>query len=300
MRIDRILATTNPCFSVEFFPPKTDKGVDQLYATVDELKRLDPAFVSVTYGAGGSTRDRTIGIVRTLIDDHGLTGMAHLTCVGATVDELSEVIDHMANVGIENVLALRGDAPEGAESWEATDGGLTNAADLAALVASKLDCAIGGACFPETHPEAVDEATDLDYLKRKVDSGAQFLITQLFFESELYFDFVERARDRGIDVPIIPGVMPIRSYEQIVRFSGFCGSSIPASLAEQMEALEGDQRAELDLGIAWAANQCTELLAGGAPGIHFYALNRPEATRAVLGALRASRPWERAAPAVSA
>ena len=294
MRIDEILAGSDePVFSIEFFPPRDSEGVQRLFETVETLKPLAPSYVSVTYGAGGATRDGTVEIATRIKRDHGLEVMAHLSCVGETTEGLIEIIDRIGAAGIDNVLALRGDPPRGEEEFKRPDGGLSSAAELAAFISERYDFAIGGACFPEVHPEAANLEADLAYLKTKVTSGASFLITQLFFDSRVYFDFVEAAREAGIDVPIIPGVIPIISYPQIVRFCKLCAASIPKPLAEAMEALDGDSGAEAELGIAYAARQCEELLAGGAPGIHFYTLNRAAATRAVLSAVRASRPWER-------
>ncbi len=294
MRIDRILDTSRPIFSFEFFPPRDPEGVELLFETVEALKPLEPDFVSVTYGAGGATRDGTVDIATKLKREHGLETMAHLSCVGETSEGLVQILDQLETNGIENVLALRGDPPRGEPDFARPEGGLGCAAELAAFISERYDFAIGGACFPEVHPEAESLEGDLAYLKTKVTSGARFLITQLFFDNRVYFDFVEAARATGIDVPIIPGVIPIVSYPRIVRFCGLCSASIPQPLAEAMEELEGDAEAEAELGIAYAARQCEELLAGGAPGVHFYTLNRAPATRAVLGALRVSRPWERA------
>jgi methylenetetrahydrofolate reductase (NADH) len=300
MRIDEIIRSTYPCFSFEFFPPKTEEGMATLLETIPALKPLEPAFCSVTYGAAGSTRDRTVEIVRKIKDEFGLEAMAHLSTVGSTVDELKEVLAEVEAAGIDNVLALRGDPPKGEGKWKPTPGGVNSAAELAGLISGEFDFAIGGACFPEVHPEAPDLETDLAYLKTKVENGATFLITQLFFDNQLYWGFVPEARAVGIDVPIIPGIMPIRSFKQIRRFCEFCGASIPERLEAQMTALGGDEQAEFELGVAYAAQQCAELLAGGAPGLHFYTLNRAPATRAILGALRAARPWERGAGAQSA
>ncbi len=294
MRIDQILNRDVPVFSIEFFPPKTPAGVDALFETVEALKPLAPDFVSVTYGAGGATRDGTVEIATRIKREHGLEAMAHLSCVGETREGLTEILDRFEEAGISNVLALRGDPPRGEASFEVPDGGLSSAAELAGFISERRDFAIGAACFPEVHPEAASPAADLAYLKSKVDAGAAFLITQLFFDNRVYFEFVESARSIGIDVPIIPGVIPIASYEQVARICALCDASIPRQLSAAMEALGGDAEAEALLGVAFAARQCEELLAGGAPGIHFYALNRAPGTRAVLSALRASRPWERA------
>ncbi len=219
--------------------------------------------------------------------------MAHLSCVGETREGLTEILDRFAAIGIENVLALRGDPPRGETEFVPPADGLSSAAELTGFITGDYPFTIGGACFPEVHPEADDLAADLAYLKTKVDAGASFLITQLFFDNQAYFDFVDAARARGIAVPIIPGVIPITSFGQVARICELCDASIPSELAEAMGALGGDAEAEALLGVAFAASQCEELLAAGAPGIHFYALNRAPGTRAVLAALRASRPWER-------
>ena len=293
MRIDEILPSTYPCFSVEFFPPKTDEGRENLFETVSVLRELDPAFFSVTYGAGGATREGTLETTRTIKDSYGVEAMAHLSCVGETAESLREIIDRIATAGIDNILALRGDPPRGQTDFVQPEGGLGSAAELAGLISEiHPELAIGGSSFPEVHPEAASLEADLAYLKTKLENGASFLITQLFFDNRHYFDFVPAARAAGIGVPIIPGVMPITSYAQIRRFCEICEATIPGPLAAAMEALDGDERAEFELGVAYASQQCAELLAGGAPGVHFYALNRWPATRAILGALRASRPWE--------
>ena len=294
MRIDDLLAEDGPVFSFEFFPPKTPEGVETLYETIRTLAPLEPGYVSVTYGAGGATRDGTVEISTTIKRKHGIETMAHLSCVGETVDKLREILTRLDEGGIENILALRGDPPRGEKEFKPPEGGLTSSSELAALISREFDFGIGGACFPEVHPEAPSLEADIDFLRTKVDAGATFLITQLFFDNQAYWDFVPAARKAGIDVPIIAGIMPITSYAQIQRFCRLCAAVIPDPLGEAMEALGGDEEAEAELGIAYAARQCEELLAGGAPGLHFYTLNKAPATRAILGALKASRPWERA------
>jgi methylenetetrahydrofolate reductase (NADPH) len=219
--------------------------------------------------------------------------MAHLSCVGATREELCEILDGIVEAGIENVLALRGDPPRGETSWRPHPGGLRYSTELAALISERYPIGIGAACFPEIHPEAPDIAHDLRFLKDKVQSGASFLITQLFFDSELYFTFVEEARAAGIDVPIIPGIMPITDVKQIKTITGMCGATIPQRLLEALEWRASDPDAVLQLGVSYATLQCAELLARGAPGIHFYTLNRSPATRAILSALKLLRPWVR-------
>jgi methylenetetrahydrofolate reductase (NADPH) len=293
MRIDEILTARRPVFSVELFPPKSEEATEQLYATARSLRELEPDFVSVTYGAGGSTRDGTVEITRALKDELGFETMAHLSCVGETTEGLAATLDLIAAAGIENVFALRGDPPRGQEDFVQPEGGLGSAAELAEFIGSRWDFAVGGACFPEIHPEAPDLETDLDYLKTKVDAGASFLITQLFFDNSVYFDFVESARAVGIDVPILAGVIPVASFAQTKRICDLCDASIPPPLEAAFAAAGGDETAEFELGVAYAAQQCAELLIAGVPGIHFYALNRAPATRAVLGALKAAKPWDR-------
>jgi methylenetetrahydrofolate reductase (NADPH) len=296
MRIDQLLGTDEPVFSFEFFPPKTPEGMTELFETVQALKPLEPDYVSVTYGAGGATRDGTVEIATRIHEEHGIEVMAHLSCVGETREGLAAILERFSEAGVENVLALRGDPPRGQDDFEQPEGGLASAAELTAFIRERHGFAIGGACFPEVHPEADSLDADLRYLKTKVDAGASFLITQLFFDNRVYWDFVAAAREHGIDVPIIPGVIPIASYGQVARICKLCDASIPAELDAAMGSLGGDLEAEALLGVAVAARQCDELLAGGAPGIHFYALNRAPGVRAVLSALRASRPWERARP----
>jgi methylenetetrahydrofolate reductase (NADPH) len=291
MRIDQIIERQGPTFSVELFPPKTEVAREELFATALSLRELEPDFVSVTYGAGGSTREGTVEITREL-KSLGFETMAHLSCVGETADGLAETLDRIAEAGIENVFALRGDPPRGQADFVQPDGGLGSAAELAAFIGSRWDFTVGGACFPEVHPEAPDLETDLAYLKTKVEAGASFLITQLFFDNQVYFDFVAAARGVGIEVPILAGVIPVASFAQTKRICELCDASIPPRL-EAAFAAAGDERAEFELGVAYAAQQCAELLLAGAPGVHFYALNRAPATRAVLGSLRAALPWKR-------
>ncbi len=301
MRIDQILAAgAGPVFSFEFFPPKTPAGEENLYAALTELRALDPSFVSVTYGAGGSTREKTLEIVHRIRADYDLEAMAHFTCVGATVPELRATLDEMLAAGVDNVLALRGDPPAGHDEWVKTEGGLEYSRELVALIRADYPFAIAAACFPETHIHALSPEADLAHLVEKVDAGVDFLITQLFFDNSLYFDFVSRARAAGIEVPIIPGIMPITHAGQVERMATMCGASIPAGLREELQGRGEDAEAVLDFGVAYATLQCAELLAAGAPGIHFYTLNRSPATRAILSALKLSGPWESApAPAIS-
>jgi methylenetetrahydrofolate reductase (NADPH) len=300
MRIDERLSDgAEPSFSFEFFPPKTDEGERNLGRALAELSRMDPTFVSVTYGAAGSTTEKrkTVEIVSSIKATHGLEAMAHFTCVGATVDELRDMLDTMRDAGIRNVLALRGDPPAGETEWKATEGGLEYSRELIELIRSDYDFTIGAACFPEVHIHADSADSDLRYCKEKVDAGARFLITQLFFENATYWDFVARAREIGIDVPIIPGIMPITNYAQIRRITSLCGSNIPDYLLRELGLRVDQPDAVADFGVAYATLQCADLLAKGAPGIHFYTLNRSTATRAILSALRCVAPWRDAVPA---
>lgn len=295
MRIDSLLAAPGPVFSFEFFPPKTEQGELNLYEALRDLRPLEPSFVSVTYGAGGSTRAKTLKIVRAIKRDFGLEAMAHFTCVAATIPELRATLDEMRDSGIHNVLALRGDPPKGEEVWTATEGGLEYSSELVALLKADYPFAVGAACFPETHIHAASPEDDLAHLAEKVRAGVDFLITQLFFDNSLYFDFVRRARAAGIEVPIIPGILPITHVGQLERMTQMCGTSIPAGLRRELDARrEQPVEAVRDFGVAYATLQCAELLAAGAPGIHFYTLNRSPATRAILSALKLARPWERA------
>ncbi len=297
MRIPELLGGPEPCFSFEFYPPKTEAGVDELFAAVADLNRLGPSFVSVTYGAAGSTREGTVEVTTRIKREHGIETMAHLSCVGETLEGLEAILDRLADAGIENVLALRGDPPRGQADFRPAPGGLRSSAELAAFIRGRersQGFGLGASCFPEIHPEAASPEADIDFLREKVAAGAEFLISQLFFDNAVYFRWLAQAREAGIGVPIIPGILPIISRAGLHRFCAVCEADIPEPLDEQLAALDGDEAAERAFGIAYAARQCEELLAAGAPGIHFFVLNRAASVRAILGALLAARPWERA------
>jgi methylenetetrahydrofolate reductase (NADPH) len=292
MRIDEIIQNSGePVFSFEFFPPKTPEGEATLRETLTLLGDLAPSFVSVTYGAGGTTRARTVEITKWIKQELGIEAMAHLSCVGEPVERLREILDEIGQAGIQNVLALRGDAPRGEAEWKPHPGGLHYSTELAGLISEDYGYCIGAACFPEVHPEAVDLASDLRFLKEKVAAGARFLVTQLFFDNELYFDFVREARAVGIDVPIVAGIMPITNVKQITTITGMCGATIPPGVMAELERRADDPDAVLQFGVAYATQQCADLLRRGAPGIHFYTLNRSPATRAILSSLKLHRPW---------
>jgi methylenetetrahydrofolate reductase (NADPH) len=293
MRIDSLFARGEPLFSFEFFPPKDDAGAERLFATIAALKELEPAFVSVTHGAGGSARDdRTVRFVQRIREETGLLPMAHLTCRDSTVDDLLTEIRQYHEAGVENVLAIRGDPPNGQGTFVVPEGGLRFGSDLVRLLHDNCDMCVVAACSPEKHVESTALEEDVAAARHKVDAGASFLITQLFFDNRVYFDFVARARQAGVTVPIVPGIMPITNVDQVYRFTAKIGASIPAALRAALQTRIDDPAAVLQLGVAWATLQCSELLRAGAPGVHFITLNRSPATRAILSALRIARSWE--------
>ncbi len=285
MKIRDLLAGGRPVFSFEFFPPKDEAGEGALFRAIAELKPLSPAFVSVTYGAGGSTRDRTLALVGRIQSEMGLLAMAHLTCVGASRTEIAGVLDRLKALGIENVLALRGDPPKGASAFVPSAGGFAHANELAGFVRGGWPFCIGGACYPEGHPECRDLTRGIEHLKLKVAAGADFLITQLFFDNADYFAFVKRARAAGISVPIVPGLMPVTNLQQVQRFTAMCGARIPEDLLGRLKAAGEDPAAVQQVGVAHATAQARALLEGGAPGVHFYTLNKSAATREVFRSL---------------
>ena len=289
MRIADVYAANRaigrPTISFEFFPPRTAEAEAALFAeTVPQLRALGPDFVSVTYGAGGSTRDKTLGIVARAKHEFGLEAMAHLTCVGASYALLRSVLDEARALGIENVLALRGDPPAGSVGFEPDPDGPAYAHELVRLVRSYDSFSVGVAGFPEGHLACEgDKQRDWAYLAAKVEAGAEFVLTQLFYDNRDYFEFVDYLQTRlGIRVPVVPGVLPILSTAQIKRFTALCGARLPAALLARLEALGDDDAAVTRLGIDVATEQCRELLANGAPGLHFYTLNRAHATTAIL------------------
>jgi methylenetetrahydrofolate reductase (NADPH) len=301
VRVTQILEAARgrgePVFTFEFFPPKTEEGERVLMETVAALRPLQPAWVSVTYGAGGSTRAKTVELVRRLKRESGIEPMAHVTCVGASRAEVAALLDEVAAAGVENVLALRGDPPRGEASFRPHPDGFRHASELVAFIRgepARWPFCIGVAAYPEGHPETPDRAADLRHLKAKVDAGADFLVTQLFFDNGAYERFVGRAREAGIGIPILPGIMPFTSVEQVERFTATCGATIPSRLHAAMEALRADPDGARELGVAYSSLQCQDLLRAGVPGIHFYTLNRSPSTRAIVAALQAARPWDRA------
>jgi methylenetetrahydrofolate reductase (NADPH) len=290
MRISRLYATQRPVFSFEFFPPRTDAGYRALYRVIGELKELSPGFVSVTSHARGENRSKTAELVIRIQNELGITAMAHMTCTGQTREELAETLAQLARAGIENVMALRGDAPKDQPDWRPVPGGFRFGSELAAFVKQQGAFCVGGGCYPEVHPEAESAEADLAHLARKVAVGAEFLITQLFLNNEHYFRFVARARAAGIAVPIVPGIMPIVSLANLRgALRNAPTSETPRELEQALAEAEADKERSLEIGVEWATLQCRELLARGAPGIHFYTLNQSPATRRVHANLMGAR-----------
>ena len=290
MRIATLYGDDRPVFSFEFFPPKSEQAAGELMKTLAELRDVHkPDWVSVTYGAGGSTRSITVDLVSRIQSELSLPAMAHLTCVGHTAAELRGVVDQLLENGVHNVLALRGDPPKGQTHFVRTEGGFGYASELVSFLRETFGperIGIGGACYPETHPESSDPDRDLSWTKHKVDAGLGFLITQLFFDDEHYLRFADRALAAGIDVPIVPGIMPITNVSQIERFTKLCGASIPTELHARLKRYADDPASVMAIGIEHAIRQCRRLLDAGAPGLHFYTLNKSHATRSILAAIR--------------
>jgi len=282
MKINALLKHNRPAFSFEFFPPKDDAGFALLFETIEQLVFCKPIYVSVTYGAGGSTRTKTLDLVGRIKNEIGLESMAHLTCVGSDAEEIKDILETLRDRGIENVLALRGDPPKGQEKFEKHEKGFGYGNELVEFIKRDFDFCVGVAGYPEGHIECPDKAQDLINLKRKVDAGADFIVTQLFFDNKFYFDFVERAAAIGIQVPIIPGIMPIMNVNQIKRFTKMCGATLPDALLSSLEAVQDNPDEVRRIGIDHATAQCENLVAEGAPGIHFYTLNRSNATLKIL------------------
>lgn len=280
MRIADLYASgEGPVLSLEFFTPKDEAGRRALFRAIERLKAIEPAFVSITCGAAGTTRERTADLAIEVQRELGLTAMAHLVCTGTTEAELDETLHHMEDHGIENILALRGDPPRGVTSWTPVEGGFRHASELVGFVRKRFSMSIGGACYPEKHHEAPTLEADIQNLKRKVDAGAEFLITQLFFDNDAYWRFIDQVRAKGIEVPIVPGIMPVLNLANLRRIASLSpGTAIPVELESAFEVADGDDEASLQAGVDFAAGQCRELLAKGAPGIHFYTLNRSKAT----------------------
>lgn len=293
MRISEYYQKQKYTISFEFFPPKNDEGEAKLFQTVTDLKKLAPSFVSVTYGAMGNTQANTLRIVEVIKSRIGLEVAAHLTCVAHSRSEIEKILAMLHEKKIENIVALRGDPMQGEIRFKAPLDGFSYAAELVRFIrqhprfGKAFDLSVAG--YPEGHPECKDKQKDLEHLKRKVDEGAQAVVTQLFFNNRYYFDFVEQVRKIGIKVPVVPGIMPITHGPQIEKFSRMCGAEVPAKVRDAIVRFGGDQASITKFGIDYATRQCEELLAGGAPGLHFYTLNQSLATRQIYENLHLAR-----------
>jgi methylenetetrahydrofolate reductase (NADPH) len=288
MRISERLKGGRATLSFEFFPPKDDIGFWDLYRTVGSLRPLNPDYVSVTCGAGNSTRRKTLALTARIKSDIGIEGLVHLTCAGCTREDIAGAVDELRFRGIENILALRGDPAPGDSFFRPVEGGFCHANELVAFIRDRCDLCIGAACYPEKHPEAPSLNEDLQNLRRKVDAGVDFLITQLFFENDDFFRFRDRIEKAGIGVPVIAGIMPILSVGQIKKFTQMCGASIPHDLLRKIEAVEDDPEAVRHIGMYHTTRQCLSLIERGVAGVHFYTLNRSTATRAIYQFIKAS------------
>ncbi len=281
-RIDQLLATGRPTISFEFFPPKTDAGFSALFAAAEELRPLKPSYISVTYGAGGSTRQKTVELVERVQNELGILAMAHLTCVGHTAEQIGEVLDELWNRGVGNVLALRGDPPSGQIQFTATDGGFAYANELVAHVAARHDFCIGVAGYPEGHPQCLNRTRDLENLRKKIDAGGDFVVTQLFFDNAEFYRFRDEAAAAGVRAPLVAGIMPITNVGQIKRFVSMCGAKIPHRLLTKLERHEHDPQAIARIGVEYAAMQCRDLVFNDVAGLHFYTLNKSKATAEIV------------------
>ena len=283
MRLPEVFSSSSFAVSIEIFPPKTTEGDDTLRRHMQTLVEHNPAFMSCTYGAGGSTRDRTISWCKEIQEDFGRTAMAHFTCVGSTREELNAWLDQAAAVGIKNIMALRGDAPQGEDTFKAVEGGLAYANELVELIRNhSSEFGIGVAGYPEKHLEAPSLDVDLENLKRKVDAGADAIFTQLFFDNNNFFSFRDRCEKMGITIPIVPGIMPITDFARMKRITSMCGTIFPEDLSSELEAVKDDAEAQFEIGVNYAIAQCAELRANNVPGIHFYALNKSQACQKIL------------------
>jgi len=291
MRIGEIYREKKFGLSIEVFPPKTPKGDAALRETLEKLSVYRPNFISCTYGAGGSTQERTLEWCVEIQNRFQLTATSHFTCVGSTREELLEWLSKAKQNGLTNIMALRGDPPEGQDAFQTVEGGLGHADELVELIRAEFpDFGIGVAGYPEKHPEAPDLQTDLENLKRKVDAGADAVFTQLFYVNDNFFHFRDRCGQMGMTVPIIPGIMPITEFARIKRITSLCGAVFPEGLASKLEAVQDDKAAQFEIGVEYTIDQCRELLDKGVAGIHFYALNRSPACERILEALGIKPP----------
>jgi len=285
-RVDEVLARRDPVVSFEFLPPRTVEAELGFWSAIEELAALQPAFVSVTCGAGGSTRALTSAVVRRLARERGLEAVPHVTATGFTRTELVSLLAEAYAGGADNVVALRGDPPRGETAWRAPEGGVKSSLDVISLAAEAGFCVLGGG-YPEPHPDSRGWEHDLAHVRAKVDAGMRVLVSQVFLDNAHYLRYVERLREGGVDVPVLPGIIPFLSIGQVERLTTLCSASLPEALKRELDARKDDPRAVAELGVAYATAQAAELLAAGAPGVHLYTFNRSPATRAIVSALRA-------------
>ncbi len=290
MKIGEYLRQGRFSVSFEFFPPKTPEGEEELFQTIKSLQPLNPTFVSVTYGAGGSTRDRTRRVVERIHKETKLTVMAHLTCIAHTKEDLYDILKGYAQIGIENILALRGDLPANMSDFKPPEGACKHGSELVMFIRENFGktFSIGVASYPEGHPESPNMEWEIRYFKQKVEAGADFSITQMFFDNSYFYRFLELCQRAGIDIPIIPGIMPITNFRQIQRFASMCGAEIPQSLVERLEPYAEDPEETLKIGVDFAIDQCLDLLDKGVQGLHFYTLNKSKATLLVYEGIKAA------------
>lgn len=288
MKINNLFGQNKPLFSLEIFPPKTDAGYEKLKDTLQELSQLNPDFISCTYGAGGGNRDKTLEIVEYIQKECKIPALHHLTCVLHTKDELKEIIQEIANKGIQNILALRGDPPQDQPNWTPGPNNFAYSYKLCDFIKENFpnDFCLGVAGFPEGHIDTPTKELDIQYLKTKIDHGADFVMTQLFFDNTLYFDYVSRLKEIGVNSPVIPGILPITNYQSLINFCERCGATIPDQVHTIFQPIADDPKKVYEAGVQFCIDQCKELLDNGAPGIHFYALNKIEPVSTILKAVR--------------
>ncbi len=286
MKIREILQRGEKSFSFEFFPPKNYSSILELGINVGQLIKLSPSFVSVTYGAGGSNQDASFNLIDYINNKIGLITMAHYTCVNATKEKVARDLDFFHEKNIENLILLRGDPPKGESEFINKGGDFHHASDLIDFAAKQNRFCIAAAGYPEAHPESIDLDSDIAHLKNKVAMGADFIVTQLFFDNAYYYDYVARARKAGVTVPIVPGIMPITNFTQIKKFTKMIGAKIPEALVHQLEPYQDDLAKTYEIGVEFAIRQCRELLDNGAPGLHFYTLNKSRATVDIFSSIK--------------
>jgi len=287
-KIKELFEQKSTTYSFELFPPKTEKGYQNLLGTIEKLSSLQPDFISCTYGAGGGNREKTMDIVQHIEEKHQVIGLAHLTCVLHTKDELKNIIEDIQSRGVKNILALRGDPPQDQPDWQPTANNFRYSSELAAFIRQQFGDTFGIAVagFPEGHLLCPDRDQDAQFLKIKIDSGADFVITQLFFDNKDYFEYIERLKTIGVHVRVIPGILPITNYKNLQRFCALCGATVTDEVKEIFEPIQEDDEAMFEAGVEFAINQCKSLLDGGAPGLHFYSLNKISPTDRILSAVR--------------